>query len=44
MMLIEVFEAEKSRVKYYYLAAYGKINVQLWIQKFVFCEKPKETF
>lgn len=24
MMLIEVFEAEKSRVKYYYLAAYGE--------------------
>ena len=23
VMLIEVFEAEKSRVRYYYLAAYG---------------------
>lgn len=24
VMLIEVFESEKSRVKYYYLAAYGR--------------------
>ena len=24
MMLIEVFEAERSRLKYYYIAAYGK--------------------
>lgn len=24
MMLIEVFEAERSRVKYYYVAAYGE--------------------
>ncbi len=29
VMLVEVFEAEKSRVKFYYLASYGKPVVSL---------------
>ena len=27
VMLVEVFEAEKSRVKYYYLVSYGKFSL-----------------
>jgi hypothetical protein len=27
VMLVEVFEAERSRVKYYYLVSYGKWHI-----------------
>jgi len=30
IMLIEVFEAEKSRVKYFYLAGYGTLRQRLF--------------